>query len=170
MAEAANGEEGLAMIEEHKPDIVLADIVMPVLDGMDFSVIVKKRFPQVRLIILSSYDDFEYVKKTLLSGACDYVLKPSLNPQELLGVLGRTAAMIPGMYLEKKLELSVTEKLSRYLNGYEANFTEGDFLIQNAACCFRRTVSGRKGGLKTGRSWCALSGITGKNRKTMRPK
>ena len=77
VAEAANGEEGLAMIEEHK------------------------RFPQVRLIILSSYDDFEYVKKTLLSGACDYVLKPSLNPQELLGVLGRTAAMIPGMYLEK---------------------------------------------------------------------
>lgn len=63
VAEAANGEEGLAMIEEHKPDIVLADIVMPVLDGMDFSVIVKKRFPQVRLIILSSYDDFEYVKK-----------------------------------------------------------------------------------------------------------
>jgi len=127
VAEAANWEEVLAMIEEHKPDIVLADIVMPVLDGMDFSVIVKKRFPQVRLIILSSYDDFEYVKKTLLSGACDYVLKPSLNPQELLGVLGRTAAMIPGMYLEKKLELSVTEKLSRYLNGYEANFTEGDF-------------------------------------------
>ena len=76
VGEAADGEEGLALIEEYQPDIVLADIVMPVLDGMEFSMILKKRFPKIRLIILSSYDNFEYVKKTLLNGACDYILKP----------------------------------------------------------------------------------------------
>ena len=110
VGEAANGEEGLLMIEEHQPDIVLADIVMPVLDGMEFAVIVKKRFPKVKLIMLSSYDDFEYVKKTLLNGACDYILKPSLNSEELLDMLGRAAGTIPGMQLEKKKETSINEK------------------------------------------------------------
>ncbi len=127
VGEAANGEEGLLMIEEHQPDIVLADIVMPVLDGMEFAVIVKKRFPKVKLIMLSSYDDFEYVKKTLLNGACDYILKPSLNSEELLDMLGRAAGTIPGMQLEKKKETSINEKLIRYLNGYETDLKDGDF-------------------------------------------
>lgn len=127
VGEATNGEEGLAMIEEYQPDIVLADIVMPVLDGMEFSMIVKNRFPKVKLIILSSYDNFEYVKKTLLNGACDYVLKPSLNPETLLQLLDKTVAAIPGMCLQKDAELSMNEKLSRYLGGYEADLTQGDF-------------------------------------------
>ncbi len=127
VGEAANGEEGLAMIEEYQPDIVLADIVMPVLDGMEFSMIVKKRFPNIKLVMLSSYDNFEYVKKTLLNGACDYVLKPSLNPETLLQLLEKTVARIPGMSLQKDSALSVNEKLSRYLNGYEADLTQGDF-------------------------------------------
>ena len=127
VGEAADGEEGLALIEEYQPDIVLADIVMPVLDGMEFSMILKKRFPKIRLIILSSYDNFEYVKKTLLNGACDYILKPSLNPKVLLELLEKTAAKIPGMSLQKDSELSVREKLNRYLSGYEADLTQGDF-------------------------------------------
>lgn len=127
VAEASNGEEGIAMIEEYKPDIVLADIVMPVLDGMEFSMVVKNRFPRVKLIILSSYDNFEYVKQTLLNGACDYVLKPSLNPKTLTAVLDKTAAAIPGMCLQKDAELSIREKLGRYLGGYEVDLTQGDF-------------------------------------------
>lgn len=127
VAEATNGEEGIAMIEEYEPDIVLADIVMPVLDGMEFSMVLKNRFPHVRLIILSSYDNFEYVKRTLLNGACDYVLKPSLNPMTLLAVLDKTVSTIPGMCLQKDAELSVREKLDRYLGGYEADLTQGDF-------------------------------------------
>lgn len=154
VGEAANGEEGLLMIEEHQPDIVLADIVMPVLDGMDFAVIVKKRFPKVRLIMLSSYDDFEYVKKTLLSGACDYILKPSLNQEELLGLLSRTAGMIPGMQPEKNQELSVSEKLIRYLNGYETDLKEGDFRQRfpytNCRLLLSRDSIGQTGRLEEG--------------------
>lgn len=127
VGEAANGEEALRMMEECRPDIVLCDIVMPMLDGLEFSGIVKQRFPEVKLIILSGYDDFEYVKQTLLNGACDYILKASLNPQNFLTVLDKTAATIPGMCLSKGMKVSVGEKLTRYINGYDVDLTEGDF-------------------------------------------
>lgn len=127
IGEASNGEEGLAMMEKYQPDIILADIVMPVLDGMELSLIVKQRFPHSKLVILSSYDNFEYVKQTMLNGACDYILKPSLNPKTLTGVLDQTAALIPGMCILKQSGISIREKLNRYLGGYETDLTEGDF-------------------------------------------
>lgn len=61
VGEASNGQEGLEVIEKTLPNIVLADIVMPVLDGIEFSEILQKKFPEMQLIILSSYDKFEYV-------------------------------------------------------------------------------------------------------------
>ena len=80
VGEASNGQEGLEMIEKYQPEIVLADIVMPVLNGIDFSLILQEKYPDIKLIILSSYDNFEYVRTTLLNGAVDYGLKPTLNP------------------------------------------------------------------------------------------
>lgn len=60
VGEASNGQEGLEVIEKTKPNIVLTDIVMPVLDGIEFSEILNKRFPEMQLVILSSYDKFEF--------------------------------------------------------------------------------------------------------------
>ena len=73
VGEASNGQEGIEMIEKYQPDIVLADIVMPVLNGIEFSMILQEKYPNIKLIILSSYDNFEYVRTTLLNGAVDYV-------------------------------------------------------------------------------------------------
>lgn len=91
VGEASNGQEGLEMIEKYQPEIVLADIVMPVLNGIDFSLILQEKYPDIKLIILSSYDNFEYVRTTLLNGAVDYVLKPTLNPEILLRALKKAA-------------------------------------------------------------------------------
>ena len=79
VGEASNGQEGLEVIEKTKPNIVLTDIVMPVLDGIEFSEILNKRFPEMQLVILSSYDKFEYVKATCLNGVVDYILKKWLE-------------------------------------------------------------------------------------------
>ena len=95
VGEAKDGKEGLKMVKECSPHIVLADIVMPVMDGMEFSMRLQKECPGVKLIILSSYDKFEYVKTALLNGASDYILKPMLNAQSLLKTLLDTAAKIP---------------------------------------------------------------------------
>lgn len=127
VGEASNGEEGLILVEKLRPDIILADIVMPIVDGIAFTSAIKQRYPKIRVIILSSYDKFEYVKQALLSGAVDYVLKPSLSPVILLEVLLKAVKTIPNLHLKKDNELSVTEKLNRYLSGYEAGITEASF-------------------------------------------
>ncbi|MCK5128807.1 MAG: response regulator [Clostridiales bacterium] len=85
--EASNGQEALDLINEVKPDIVVCDIKMPILDGMD----VLKRLKNTRLlkfIILSGYDSFEFAKQAIKYGAFDYALKP-LNAEELSGILLR---------------------------------------------------------------------------------
>lgn len=127
VGEASNGQEGLEMIEKYQPDIVLADIVMPVLNGIDFSLILQERYPDIKLIILSSYDNFEYVRATLLSGAVDYVLKPTLNPEILLHALKKAAHSIPGLHLERRgKDVSAKLQLERYLAGYEMKLEEKD--------------------------------------------
>lgn len=119
-----NGQEGLDLIEKLEPDIVLADIVMPVLDGIEFSQILKQKYPGIQLIILSSYDKFEYVKSTLLNGASDYILKPTLNPEILLKTLQKAARNIPGLTLRKEKELSPRVMLERFLMGYRGRLDE----------------------------------------------
>lgn len=124
VGEASNGHEGLELINKLQPDIVLADIVMPVMDGMDFSLVLQEKYPHIQLIILSSYDDFDYVKSTLLNGAIDYVLKPTLSPQILLAALHKAAKNIPGLNLNKGTDLSAGQQLARYLSGYQETLDE----------------------------------------------
>lgn len=77
MGEAANGKDAMDQIEKLQPQIVLSDIVMPLMDGVDFTVAVHHRNPHIQMIILSGYDNFEYVKQTLMQGVADYILQPS---------------------------------------------------------------------------------------------
>jgi len=96
VGEATNGNEALRLTEELKPHIIISDIVMSVMDGVAFTEMVHKIYPDIAIIILSGYDKFEYVKKTLTNGAIDYILKPTLNEEELLNVLEKAAQKIPG--------------------------------------------------------------------------
>lgn len=87
--EAEDGKQALEMAGKVKPDIVLTDIKMPVMDGIEFLKNLKKLLPNTRAIILSGYNDFEYVREAVKLGAVDYILKLSLKPEELLNILGK---------------------------------------------------------------------------------
>lgn len=102
VGEASNGKEALDLMLELKPHIVFCDIAMPVMDGIDFVRVAHKKYPDVQILILSGYDKFEYVRQALINGAVDYILKPTLNPEELCKILGKMADRIPGMRLKKK--------------------------------------------------------------------
>ena len=119
VGEAQNGEEGLRLVEELKPHIVLLDVVMPLLNGIEFSEIIHEKYPDIQFIILSGYDNFEYVKTTLLNGATDYLLKPTINPNNLLLALQRAAKKISGMQLVKSDQLSIEMQLEKCLLGYQ---------------------------------------------------
>lgn len=117
VGEAANGREGLEMIPKLRPHIILCDIVMPGMDGVEFAGILRDKYPEIKLIVLSGYDNFEYVRSTLMYGAADYVLKPMLKPEELLATLTRTARQIPGLTLKKQECASAVKQLEEYLLG-----------------------------------------------------
>lgn len=75
VAEADDGREALRLIKSHLPDVVLADILMPVMNGIELSARVSKEFPPVRVLILSGYTNEEYVLQSLRAGAAGYLVK-----------------------------------------------------------------------------------------------
>ncbi|WOV82972.1 response regulator [Sporosarcina jeotgali] len=84
--EAANGEEALDLFKTHKPDLVLADINMPKMNGLDFAAAAKSLKPDVKIAMITGYDYFDYAVAALKTGVDDYVLKPvsKTDIQELL--------------------------------------------------------------------------------------
>ena len=76
---AQNGEEVLERIEAEHPDILITDINMPYIGGMELLEIVKKKYPEIVAFVVSGYDDFEYVKGTFMSGAVNYLVKPVMK-------------------------------------------------------------------------------------------
>jgi two-component system response regulator YesN len=76
-----NGRQALDRIEELKPDLVLSDIRMPVMNGLEFAREVSERYPQTRIVFMSSYDEFEYARTALRLQADDYLLKPIKTEQ-----------------------------------------------------------------------------------------
>ena len=91
--EASDGELALSMIHEVKPDILVTDIKMPFMDGLELARIVKKNQPWIKIIILSGHDEFEYAKKAIKIGVEDYILKP-FTPEELEAALEKAGKPI----------------------------------------------------------------------------
>lgn len=87
VGEAGDGEEALRMIAETVPDVVLLDIKMPKMDGLEVLRTIKERQVPVQTVVLSSFDDIAYVKKALKLGAFDYFHKPDMNERELTAML-----------------------------------------------------------------------------------
>jgi two-component system, response regulator YesN len=87
--EAANGKEALQVIEEVKPDLVLTDVRMPVMDGIKLVKVLSSKYTDIKVIVLSGYADFEYVRSSLVEGVKDYLLKP-VDPDELTAALRKS--------------------------------------------------------------------------------
>lgn len=71
-----NGREACEFLRSHTVDVVLTDICMPFVDGMELSAFIQKEFPHIKVLILSGYDDFEYAKSAIRYGVEEYLLKP----------------------------------------------------------------------------------------------
>jgi len=83
VALAENGEEAFERAMELRPDVILMDVHMPLVDGVEATRRIKEKLGDVRIIILSTYDEDEYVRKALKSGAAGYLLK-DISPTELI--------------------------------------------------------------------------------------
>lgn len=83
VGEASDGELAYPMIQKLKPDILITDIRMPFMDGLELSRIVKQELPDTSILILSGYGEFDYAKEAISIGVEDYLLKPVTSAQLL---------------------------------------------------------------------------------------
>ncbi|MED4585314.1 response regulator [Brevibacillus choshinensis] len=86
LAKAENGKEALDLVERLRPDVVVTDIKMPFMDGLQLAEAVRRQFPATRIIILTGFDEFEYAQKAVKLHIDEYVLKP-FSAVELIDVL-----------------------------------------------------------------------------------
>jgi DNA-binding NarL/FixJ family response regulator len=75
VGEAENGQEAIALVENLQPDVILMDVRMPVMDGVEGTREICQRFPQTKVLILTTFDDRDYVTQALQAGASGYLLK-----------------------------------------------------------------------------------------------
>lgn len=91
--DAPDGEIALPLIEEIKPDILITDIKMPFMDGLELSKIVRQKLPSTKIIILSGHDEFQYAREALRIGVTEYCVKP-VSASDLLELLQLTSKQI----------------------------------------------------------------------------
>ena len=112
--EATDGEIALSMIHELKPDILITDIKMPFMDGLELSATIKKTQPWIKIIILSGHDEFDYAKKAISIGIEDYLLKP-FTSEEVISSLKKVSAQID----KERTQLSDISKMKEELRTQE---------------------------------------------------
>ena len=113
--EAGDGEYAYPLILKTEPDILLTDVKMPFMDGLELSRLVKKALPQTKIIILSGYNEFDYAKEAIKIGISDYLLKP-VTSANLIDALKKVAETI-------REEREKSKLLERYFVSYE-KYTE----------------------------------------------
>lgn len=87
-AEAEDGEEALMLAERHQADVLLVDLNMPIMHGLELIRLIRERLPSCLIVIITGHDEFDYAREAIRLGVQEYVLKPT-NPGELTQVMTR---------------------------------------------------------------------------------
>ncbi|MBR5636179.1 MAG: response regulator [Pseudobutyrivibrio sp.] len=142
VGEAANGQEGLEKAKELKPDVVISDIKMPKMTGIEMSEILLEKYPDMKVIFLTAYDEFEYARAAIRIGASDYLLKP-FDDGALEGAIQRLLHLHPNSVNSSKAEeqlIPLTSKsdvenkyIKEAIEYIEKNYSDSDFSIISMA-------------------------------------
>lgn len=110
VGEAEDGREAIRKVEQLQPDVVVLDITMPILNGLEATRQLRKRFPKLKILILTMHDNEEYVFETLRAGASGYLVKRSA-PSELISAI--KAVHREGSYLSPAVSKKVIDEYVR---------------------------------------------------------
>ncbi|WP_221567086.1 response regulator [Alkalihalobacillus sp. TS-13] len=111
VAEAGNGRQAIEIAKAEHPDLILMDIKMPGIDGVEAVTEIKKELPDIRIIMVSAFDTFEYAKKVMQQGVKEYLLKPS-KKEEVIEAICR----VQGEIDQERKELQDKQQLERKFN------------------------------------------------------
>lgn len=128
VGEAANGQDALELAESLRPDVILTDIKMPFMDGLELCRILTDRLPAARFVVFSGFDAFEYAKQAIQMNVVEYILKP-INADELSAVLRRLKDQLDRERAERRnvelLRSRYTENLPVLRELFYANLLDG---------------------------------------------
>ncbi|MFR3392599.1 MAG: response regulator [[Clostridium] scindens] len=110
VGEASDGELAYPMIVKERPDILITDIKMPFMDGLELSRLVRKELPELKILILSGYDEFDYAKEAISLGVTEYLLKP-VSSAKLLETLKGVSVIIEQEREERDLLKRYSEEM-----------------------------------------------------------
>jgi len=138
IAEGCNGKEGLELFEKYLPDIVVTDVRMPRMDGLEMLQRIRNKQSNVPVIILSGHDEFEYVRKALRSSVVDYLLKP-IDHTEFARALQKARTTLSALDTvsdtQKETELSEGEanRIIRRIKELIQQNLDKEFTLQNVS-------------------------------------
>ncbi|SOC08576.1 LuxR family two component transcriptional regulator [Ureibacillus xyleni] len=116
---ASNGEEAILLCESHQPDVILMDINMPVMNGIEATKQIKSKWPNIQVIILTTFQEVDYVKTALSYGAEGYLLK-AIHPKDLAS----------SIRLVSRGEMLIPQQLARQLLSSIPNETKDESLYR----------------------------------------
>jgi two-component system NarL family response regulator len=121
IAEAGDGQQAIDLFRQHKPDVTLMDLRLPVLSGVEATTAIRKEFPAARIIVLTTFDGDEDIYRALQAGAAGYLLKDMFS-EELLEAI---RAVYTGL---KRIPAAVAERLAGRIGGPDLTARELDVL------------------------------------------
>lgn len=138
VGEAANGEEGLAAVERYKPNLIITDVRMPRMDGIEMMNRLREQGCRAHVIVLTAHSDFSYARSALQFGADDYLLKP-FRDQELLSAIDKVRQKereLTELTPQNTLPLAKGDKSKYVLQALEyiaAHYSDQDISITSIA-------------------------------------
>ena len=144
VAEAPNGEVAYELAIKHRPDLVISDIKMPKMNGIELAEKIHERFPNTKIIFLTAYNEFEYARAAIKLGVSDYLLKPFKDGelegsvQKLLHLHPMTSNTDDAQLEDELIRLKKKEDISnRYVQSaidyIENHFSDADFSLGKLA-------------------------------------
>lgn len=134
VGEAGDGEMALPLIQKTQPDVLLTDIKMPFMDGLSLSRVVHQEFPDMKIIIISGHDDFEYARQAIAVGVEQYLLKP-ITRANLQKVLTELKTKIETEKEQKNYQEKYQDETREYEQFSRTNFFvkvfEGRMTVQD---------------------------------------
>ncbi|GIP34168.1 helix-turn-helix domain-containing protein [Paenibacillus sp. J2TS4] len=130
IGEASNGQAGWLMANQYEPDILLTDIRMPGIDGLELAKRVGEAHPRTKIVFLTGFDEFAYAQQAIKIGAADFVLKPT-DPEELI----RTIRNVTRQIDEERARQEYSKRLELRIENSQPILLEKllyDFMLDNA--------------------------------------
>ena len=128
---AENGKQAIEMVEEKLPDLVLTDICMPIMDGIGLASYIHENHPEIKVVILSGYDDFDYAKSALKYEVVDYILKPITSfelKEELDKIREKLDASLEKQVQVEKIKKEYEKNMPTLRSHFLNRLLEGNYL------------------------------------------